>query len=233
MTPRSRPVSIACLAVTAALQGALSSAAEGEGWRSLASFSAIEVSVPVDVVVRPGPPAVRVEADAEVRRQLRITVGAGRLRIASEGSFTSRRRVRIEVHAPDLAEIRSQGAPSIDAQDVFQPRLRVDGDGAGSIDLRGLHGQRFELNGEGAGQVTASGNSTELRLTLHGSTRFDGAQLWSTHAHAELEGAASAQLACRDKLEVHLEGASALSYRGHPAITRSIDDAASLEAAGD
>ena len=179
--------------------------------RAVAPFDRLEIADSVDVQVVPGDGReVRVYGGEDVLDRVETESSAGVLRIDV--------RDRGIVIGPDpLGDVRVQVAASaLDAVEIA---------GSADVELGGLDLPQLELEIEGAGEVAASGTADRLAATIQGAGDAELSDLAVRTATVVVQGAGEAHLNVSERLDVKVQGAADVIYRGHPTVTEDIDGA--------
>ena len=179
--------------------------------RAVAPFDRLEIADSVDVQVVPGDGReVRVYGGEDVLDRVETESSAGVLRIDV--------RDRGIVIGPDpLGDVRVQVATSaLDAVEIA---------GSADVELGGLDLPQLELEIEGAGEVAASGTADRLAATIQGAGDAELSDLAVRTATVVVQGAGEAHLNVSERLDVKVQGAADVIYRGHPTVTEDIDGA--------
>jgi hypothetical protein len=179
--------------------------------RAVAPFDRLEIADSVDVQVVPGDGReVRVYGGEDVLDRVETESSAGVLRIDVHD--------RGIVIGPDpLGDVRVQVATSaLDAVEIA---------GSADVELGGLDLPQLELEIEGAGEVAASGTADRLAATIQGAGDAELSDLAVRTATVVVQGAGEAHLNVSERLDVKVQGAADVIYRGHPRVTEDIDGA--------
>ena len=179
--------------------------------RAVAPFERLEIADSVDVQVVPGDGReVRVYGGEDVLDRVETESSAGVLRIDVHD--------RGIVIGPDpLGDVRVQVAASaLDAVEIA---------GSADVELGGLDLPQLELEIEGAGEVAASGTADRLAATIQGAGDAELSDLAVRTATVVVQGAGEAHLNVSERLDVKVQGAADVIYRGHPTVTEDIDGA--------
>jgi hypothetical protein len=186
--------------------------------RQVAPFDQLDVADSVDVEVVPGDGRqVQVYGGEDVLDRVETESSGGVLRVDI--------RDRGIVIGPDpLADVRVQvAASSLDA-------VRIGG--SGDVELGGLDLPALELEIEGAGEVEASGTADRLSATIQGAGDARLSELAVRTATVLVQGAGEAHLNVSERLDVKVQGAADVVYRGDPDVSEDIDGAGEVRREG-
>lgn len=186
--------------------------------REVAAFDRLEVADDVDVEVVPGDGReVRVFGGEDVLDRVETTSRDGLLRIDV--------RDRGIVIGPDpLGDVRVQ-VPS-------STLGAVKIGGSGDVELSGIDVPAIEIEIEGTGAVSAAGTADRLDATIQGAGDADLSQLEVRTATVLVQGAGQAHLDVSDRLDVKVQGAADVVYRGNPEVTQDIQGAGDVRREG-
>jgi Putative auto-transporter adhesin, head GIN domain len=182
--------------------------------RQVAPFDRLEVSESVDVKVVPGDGGeVRVAAGEHVIDRVVTTSSGGVLEIDV--------RDRGIVIGPDPLDDVEVEVPASELEGV-------DVQGTGDVLLEGLDAEEFELELQGAGDIEASGTVERLTATIQGAGDAHLFDLRVRAARVVVQGPADAELNVSDELDVSVQGAGDVTYRGDPTVRSDIEGAGDL-----
>ncbi|WP_237715897.1 head GIN domain-containing protein [Rubrivivax gelatinosus] len=147
----------------------------------LADFSAIQVSGPVDLAVRPGArESVRLDGDADLLARLEVKVEERRgqrtlvIRVREEGfSFFNRGKAKASVEVVNLRRVGSSGSGNIELEDLKTPVLALGLAGSGNARLNRLDAAKLAVSIAGSGNVTGDGRASDLSVDIAGSGNAD------------------------------------------------------------
>jgi len=191
--------------------GVLGSGHRVEESRDVASFSAVELSVPADVVVVVGEPAqLSLSGDDNLLSLVETEVRGGTLHIEARHR-NLRFRSGLEVHL------------STEALERFEV------EGSGDVEIRGVRQDRFKVSIEGSGEVTASGSVDRLDARIEGSGDLRLESLESREAAVRIEGSGSIRVAVAEALHYSIEGSGDIVYAGSPRVSGGISGSGSVQ----
>jgi hypothetical protein len=179
--------------------------------RGLAPFEVLEIADDVDVDVVPGDGSeVRVYGGEDVLDRVETDSSGGVLRIdiRDRGIVIGDDPlgdVRVEVAASRLEAVEIESSADVDLGDLAVPELA--------------------LEIEGAGEVKASGNADRLTATIQGAGDAELSELAVRTATIVVQGAGEAHVNVSERLDVTVQGAADVVYRGDPVVTKEIDGA--------
>lgn len=184
-----------------ALCFASATAHSGDQARSVAPFTRIAVSGPMNLTVEAGKPfSVSVQGDAKFAGRVTTKVVNGELRIGMDGDsgYSIRKQERIVVSLPALTHF--------------------DAEGAGLASLNNIQGDRLDVDYRGAGRLVITGKVRHVRIDAEGVGEVDTKALIAQEADVSFEGIGSVAIYAKEKLTADVEGMGSLTYYGNPRI---------------
>ena len=179
--------------------------------RKVAPFDRLDVTDSVDVEVVPGDGReVRVYGGEDVLDRVETSSNNGVLQIDVHD--------RGIVIGPDpLGDVRVEvGASDLDGVDV---------ESSADVDLGGVAVPELRIEIEGAGEVDARGNADRLTARIRGAGDANLSDLAVRTARVVVQGAGEAHVNVSERLDVTVQGAADVVYRGDPVVIKQIDGA--------
>jgi len=203
--------------------------------RKTSPFRAIEMSGVGKLRVEKGnQPRIELRLDSNLLPHYLAESRGGVLRLGFEQGFAVGRVTDLEVTVtmPDLDALFLSGATEANLGDRFVGReLAIDVSGAGSV--RGSVDYEILRTGiSGAGSAELRGKATQLRIVISGAGSFDGKNLASSGASAEVSGTGRALVKVEKRLDVNLSGAASVRYWGDPLVEKRVSGTAGVIRAG-
>ena len=187
--------------------------------RDVAPFDRLEIVDSVDVDVVPGDARrVRVYGGEDVLDRVETSSSGGVLRIdiRDRGIVIGPDPlgdVRVEVAASELDAVKIGGSADVALGDLAVPEL--------------------ELEIEGAGEVDASGDADRLTAAIRGAGDANLSDLAVRTATVVVQGAGEAHVNVSERLDVTVQGAADVVYRGDPVVTQDIQGAGEVRRESD
>jgi hypothetical protein len=179
--------------------------------REVAQYDRIEIADNVDVDVVPGDGReVRVYGGEDVldrvetsssNRVLRIDIHDRGIVIGPDPLGD----VRVEVAASNLDSVQVESSADVDLGEIALPELTIEIEGTGEVDARG--------------------NADRLTARIRGAGDANLADLSVRTASVIVQGAGEAHVNVSERLDVRVQGAADVIYRGDPVVTKQIDGA--------
>ena len=182
--------------------------------RAVSGFHSVRVSgVGRLILEQTGSESLTVTADDNILPLVTTEVVDGQLRIATEGSFSTRNPITYRLTVRELDEMVLSGAAIAEA-------TRLDGD-------------LLRVTVTGASVVSAAGVVDHQIVRLTGACGYQAEKLDSRVATVHLAGASVAVVRVRELLEGSVAGASLLEYNGNPRVDVAVAMPARVHKVGD
>jgi hypothetical protein len=205
--------------------------------RNATDFERIKLSCSADLKVTIGEPfQVTVTTDDNLQDNI-ITEVSGRrtLVIESEGSFSTRRGVLVEITMPDISLLELDGSGDVDLAGLKSEALEIELDGSGDVEFDGttkdlqisiggsgditgheLTAEKVRIETSGSGDVELRGKATEVECIIEGSGNIDVSRLEANTAFASVDGSGNISVFARDSFEGTIDGSGDIDLYGDP-----------------
>ncbi|MBR8836951.1 MAG: DUF2807 domain-containing protein [Stigonema ocellatum SAG 48.90 = DSM 106950] len=97
-----------------------------------------------------------------------------------------------------------------------------------TVDLQNINTDLLDISADGTSRFTASGKADQLKISASGTLIFNGENLSSTAAKADISGSARAVIQVNDTLDVNIQGVGSVDYIGNPTVTKNIQGIGSV-----
>jgi hypothetical protein len=207
----------------------------------LSGFSVINVKFPVEMeIVRADTWSVVVNASDTQIKNLNVVVEGNTLTVSYNVNLVSFfaapfSKITAKVSLPELRELRLSGAcqakvvgfkspndfglsvagaSKLDLTDMETGNLKWDLSGASKVEAALKASGNFDLKVEGASKLEMEGSARNMLIDVSGAANLNLEKLFVQDANIKLRGASKAYLNVNGKMDVLLEGASNLNYKG-------------------
>jgi hypothetical protein len=155
----------------------------------------LEVSLPASIhyTQAAGPVRLTVSGPRELVDRVRLDGP----RLHADGPMGFRRRLRVEMTAPDVSTFQLNGA--------------------GRLDIAGYDRPTLDIESNGASQVIARGRAGQVSLRISGAGDADLSHVRGDAARVEISGAGNASVAPRQRAEIRISGAGNVTLATRPA----------------
>ncbi|RYY95918.1 MAG: DUF2807 domain-containing protein [Chitinophagaceae bacterium] len=202
--------------------------------RSVGSFSEVEVSGPIEVVLAQGAAGpVRVETDENLHDYIEIDVRGNRLFIKSRNNtnLNPRAGLKVYVSAPAFANLRVSGSGKFSSPGrISGPRIEVDVVGSGDVALD-LDTPETSTDISGSGSIRLQGTTRHLHSEIHGSGDLYAYNLLSERTRVNINGSGNAQVYASKRLDIDINGSGDVSYKGAGTVNQSVNGSGDIRKA--
>lgn len=189
--------------------------------RDLSNFTGVNVSGAFEVVLKPGPFDVVVEADENLMQVIRTEVKNGQLHIYTDGlSIKKARKLNLYVSLPELRDLDVSGAAEVSGKEAFATQLlRIEMSGAAELALN-VAVDELHFKSSGAAETDLQGMATKALISLSGASELQANALENQLMEVHQSGASSAEVHCEADIQASVSGASSLRCNGKPTSHR-------------
>ena len=178
--------------------------------RNVGSFNSISTEGAFDIeVVCQKPQEVEISGDDNILPLVSTEVSNNVLRVRSLRNYSSSEPLKLRISVPDLVEIQSSGA--------------------GTIEVSGVKNDRFEIDVNGAPTIRASGETKALKIDANGAGNIDTHKLRAARVEVESKGVSGVEVYAMEQLDVTVSGPSHVTYRGNPVVNKTVHGPGSVE----
>jgi hypothetical protein len=196
-------------------------------------------------ITQDGSEYLRVEADAEVMRRVKVDQSGKRVSVwvKSDGGFfnwfgNSNDPVRVVLRVSELEYLEISGGAHARVNDLQGNHFRLNASGAGNVNFADLNAtqlnmelsgaanvkidtlnsqtQKFDLSGASNIDIKSPSNSQALNVGVSGASNFRGRNLTAKKADLDASGASHIEVEVTDVLRADASGASSIDYYGNP-----------------
>lgn len=203
--------------------------------RTVAAFTDVEVSAPVTAMIKVEPgatPGIQLSGYANILEDIKTDVVNGKLIIDKDEliHFDLDKDVVATITVPSLNSLSIKGAADAEIQGTIQNDFNLKVSGAGDITIASVTAQHFTATLTGAGSLAVNGGAVNTAsYKVSGAGDVEAFPLQAKVVKAKVSGAGDIQLTATEKLDVTINGAGEVSYKGHPTTTSDINGVGSLE----
>ena len=203
--------------------------------RPVASFDAVTLRAPVDLVLRQGrQPAVEVNADEKIQALLVTEVVTGakgptlEVGLKRGARWPQGAKAVVTVDVVALRALAIDGAGEASGSGLVVDTLDVSISGSGDVRLDKLQATALELRIAGSGDITLAGRTGRRRMRIAGSGDVDAAALDAEDVSVSISGSGDAQVRAAATLDVSIAGSGDVTYQGQPKLTQRIAGSGSV-----
>lgn len=211
---------------------------EGGSAGQLSSFNRVHHRGVGEVIITQGEPqSVKIEAEEQVQKWIRLEVKDETLIIRLDADWTDWVRmpwsstgpIRFYITMKEVRGLHLAGAGSVKARGVQTAQLEVNQSGAGNLNLEGLQVEKLRVNLSGAGSITTDGNVQSQEILLSGAGSYHADTLQSQNTIITLKGVGSAYVCVAQTLNAEISGIGSVRYRGSPQVIQKVTGLGSLK----
>jgi len=189
-----------------------------------------ELSLPAEFVLKQARDSqIRITAEPKVLQAIAVRIQGNRAEINTSGSFSTQKKLLVEISAPDFQRIGLHDSGSLQLASLRGQRLQFAATDSASAVLNRLHLGQLQIEMADSASVDANGQAGDQLVKVEDSASYRAASLQSATAKATVSGSGDARLAVTKTLNANVSDAGTLKYRGNPGIRQQVDDAGTLE----
>lgn len=202
---------------------------------------------------------LRVEADAEVMKRIKVDQTGKRVSIwaKSSGGFLNwfghdNDPVRVVLRVKELEYLEISGGARATLGNLQGEKFQLNASGAGTVNFAALsaqllkmelsgaanvridnvnsQAQEFHLSGASNIEIESASNSQELDVRASGASNFHGKKLTAKKADLGASGASHVEAAVTEVLTAEASGASSVNYYGNPKAKTNASGASHVNA---
>jgi hypothetical protein len=150
--------------------------------------------------------------------------------ICSNYNLDPTHKIKVFVTAPAFRVIGVSGASTITSENKLVSAESMDIDLSGASEAKvDVKAPRINAEVTGASTITLSGETKDLNVVGSGASGAKCFDLMTENTTVDISGASSAEVFASVKLDAQASGASGVTYKGNPAITKDINGASSIK----
>lgn len=173
----------------------------------VANFDEVSIIGPVNLRIKQGPEmAVLVDAEPEIFTELSYEVKNGKLEIGFKENvscFETDYGVWVNVTLPNITNVYQSGVSEIIS----------DGD---------LNLAQFHLDISGTADIILSGQVENHSIESSGIVNAYNFGLLTKSTSIDISGTADIEMSCSEKLDIEVDGAATIVYKGSPNISKDV-----------
>lgn len=194
-------------------------------------YEAVDLRGSLNVVYSSAPSdTVTVSLQENLREHLDVRVESGVLIVdASKFVVVFDKQPTVTISRPGLSSMSISGAVDMNRSDTLTaPKFSLNVSGGCSIDMA-LAVDELTINVSGAASLKLFGQAQRFSAETSGAGDINAKELKTISARFIMSGASDASIDCQDSLDVTINGAGSLKYRGSPSVRQSISGVGSVE----
>ncbi len=194
--------------------------------RTVPSFSAVDISAPVDasITIQDGAtPSLQLSGYDNLQQNITTEVKDSKLLVyVPKGTqLSTDQKVKITITIPALNDVSLSGATDAELHGAIRcADFKLDISGASTVVIDSLNVEHFSTDISGTCKLNIkAGNTKSATFDMSGAGTIKAFGLTTLKTEANLSGAGTAEVNAQATLDVHVSGVGVIRYKGHPAIT--------------
>ncbi len=190
--------------------------------RDVGAFHQIRMEGSMKIYITQGPyEPILLEGDDNILPIIDTRVMDGRLIIDSDHPYNSNRGIRVYVTMENIDQLVIDGSGAMYGENpITTDQLRLEIEGSGRFDLD-VSAQDIISRLDGSGQFLLRGTADSHDINVDGSGQLKAGDLVTDHYEINVDGSAICRIYVRESLDVYINGAGIVYYRGNPATVHS------------
>lgn len=187
--------------------------------RDLNGFDGVTACCNINVELRQGAFAVKVEAESNLLEYIRTEVSGDRLEIGFKRNtnISAREKITVYVTLPDLEYVGGSSSSEITCNGSFKGNdLQVDVSSGAYIELA-FSGDRLYTDASSGGKIMVSGSAGRIKANASSGARIDAGDFTAKIADAGASSGAGIVVNASDELEADASSGGSIRYKGSPA----------------
>jgi len=194
-------ITILLVAALSMLAGCSQSETTGDGTiqtesRSIADFSAINVSGAYQIKWVAGNPSMTITADQNLLPLITTSVEGNTLQISGKMKLKATKGISMTIASSALADVHLSGPTELVINNLSVTDLKIESSGVSSLNV--------------------DGSVNNLDANLSGESKLNAKSLQTKNAKLSISGMSIADISATDALDATVSGASTLTYSGNP-----------------
>lgn len=186
-------------------------------------FNAIKSSAVCNIVfvqTSDGSSSLKIKGPAELISKIGVEVKEGVLCIEDNRRKNNKDKIEVEIIAPDLNAITSDGVGNILIKNGLKTNtLNINSQGVGNIVIYNLECSDLSASLDGVGNIELAGESVKALFQLGGVGSIKALNLKAQDVKASSSGVGNLSCYATKALDISLQGMGSISYKGNPTIT--------------
>ncbi len=192
--------------------------------REVSGFDEIQFTGIGNLIIEQGDEeALVVEADDNIIGLIETEVRGDKLHIGFKRgvNIVPTSKVKFYLTVKELDRIDLSGVGSIDCDEFETDDLEFHISGSGDIDFE-IIAESIETSVSGLGDIDLSGEVDFHRVQISGSGKYNAEELGSKDCEVDISGLGSATVNVSDNLDIEINGAGNVYYKGNPHVSQHI-----------
>jgi predicted small secreted protein len=203
--------------------------------RAVTDFNQVSLNGQGEIILTQGEQeALEIEAEDNIIAVLETEVRGDTLHIGTTNntSIWPTEPVRFYLTMDEIAGLEVSGSGNIATENVMAGNLTLDVNGSGGINIDSLNAASLLVDINGSGAVNVAGQTTDQKVNISGSGKYQAADLESETVDAQVDGSGETTVWASETLSAEISGSGSVNYYGSPTVSQSIDGSGDLNSLG-
>lgn len=187
--------------------------------RKVDDFNKINVSVAytsVRMILKQGNPSIKITADDNLLKITKTDVSGDELKITTDGTICNAQALVVEISNPNYSSVKSTGAIELSSDTTLNVKdFDLALSGKSNIDLA-LNASNVSVVSSGSATINLKGQAAANNVTLSGSSNLNAFDFAVANYKIETHGVANCKINVLSDLNVNINGAGEVQYKGNP-----------------
>ncbi len=163
--------------------------------------------------------SLSIEAEDNIMPYIIISVKNNTLQIRKQNNINinTTKPIRFHVTVKNINTITASSSIRIKADDIKTRSLDISTSGSATIEAR-IQTKQLTVMSSGSSNITLDGHADTQKLTMGGSSHFNGSKLIGKTAEVTCTGSSRVKLNVTKKINGTVSGSASVAYRGNPKI---------------
>lgn len=188
----------------------------------VAAFRSVDVSSGIEATIRPGPAAVKIDADAAVLPYVVVKVtAAGVLEVGIDSSgvaFMNTGTVKAQITGPAIEGVGASGGAQVTATFTPAKECGLEASGGSGLKIAGLACEVLAVDASGGSTIEATGTAQRIAIEASGGATVAVRQVEASHVSVEASGGSEVKAFASAELVAELSGGTNLYVAGRPPV---------------
>lgn len=165
--------------------------------------------------------SLRIVGENNIISRVRTDIINNELTFSYEEAVVPTKPLDFFLTVKDLQAINLSGLGTTTSTKLSLDRLNIISNGSGEVDLA-VEAKELMSIVSGSAKIRLSGRADKQRVDITGSGKYDAEGLTSNGCEIKINGAGSAIVDVRNKLDIEISGNGKVFYAGNPAVNQQI-----------
>lgn len=191
--------------------------------REVRNFDGISACCSLNVELRKGSHAVKVEAESNIQEYIRTQVVGGRLEVGfkSNVNIQQTERITIYVSVPELTYIGASSSSKIEGRDNFTGEdLELDASSSATIEFA-FSGNRVDADASSSGKIYLTGKGNRIKANVSSGAKIRAGKYMTKRARAGASSGGGVTIHASEEVIADASSGGSVRYSGSPSTIDS------------